>query len=286
MKGLGTLKKAMMFITRPGSILVRRFDLLQRSLSGDEQCKACGFQGLFLNGRVLWPELIEEWELTPEWVNWFDLREGHSCPKCGSSLRAGQLSEAIIEGISSITAVTGKSLRAVFNQKPVQALCIAEINSAGTLHQFLATCPNLRYSEYGSKMPGIPSEDLTKLSYDDESFDLVITSETLEHVPNIDMALREVHRILKPDGMHVFTVPIICDRHETRQTATIQEDRLIHLLPPSYHGGVNEGKSDFLVFYEFGSDFIERCEKPGFHVLAIRGPENPALVAFIARKTA
>lgn len=100
------------------------------------------------------------------------------------------------------------------------------------------------------------------------------------------MAQREVHRILKPDGMHVFTVPIICDRHETRQRATIKEGRLIHLLPPSYHGGVNGGKSDFLVFYEFGSDFIERCEKSGFHVLAIRDPENLALVAFIARKTA
>jgi SAM-dependent methyltransferase len=181
-------------------------------------------------------------------------------------------------------SLEGISLREIFRQKSIQRLKVAEINSAGTLHPFLAQSPNLCYSEFGSKMPGIADEDLMKLTYDDESFDLVITSETLEHVPDIDVALREIRRILKPDGMHIFTVPLVMDRATTKQRARIENDELIYLSPPSYHGGANEGKSDFLVFYEFGADFISRCERIGFEVVVKKDVSNPALIALITRK--
>lgn len=280
------LKKGVRVIIKPARVMKRKIDLFQRRRTGNQKCQACGFQGRFNSGRVLWPALIEEWELEPEWVNWFDLREGQSCPNCYSSLRAGQLSDAIIEGLSDTPNTNGMSLREVFGQKRIQILNIAEINSAGTLHPFLAKCANLRYSEFGSEIPSIPSEDLMKLSYADKTFDLVVTSETLEHVPDIDVALSEIHRILKPNGMHIFTIPIVCDRAKTRQRAHIQNGNLIHLFPPSYHGGVNEGKSDFLVFYEFGADFVPRCENIGFHVVVKLDDANPALVTFITRKIA
>jgi ubiquinone/menaquinone biosynthesis C-methylase UbiE len=46
----------------------------------------------------------------------------------------------------------------------------------------------------------VPSEDLCALSYADASFDLVVTSDTLEHVPDVDAALREIPRVLHEFG--------------------------------------------------------------------------------------
>lgn len=49
--------------------------------------------------------------------------------------------------------------------------------------------------------------DATKLGFADSSFDRVIVSEVLEHVPNDGDAMKEVARILKPTGRAAITVP-------------------------------------------------------------------------------
>lgn len=45
------------------------------------------------------------------------------------------------------------------------------------------------------------------LPYSDASFDLVTCSEVLEHVENYRAVLREIRRVLKPDGVMVVTTP-------------------------------------------------------------------------------
>jgi len=50
--------------------------------------------------------------------------------------------------------------------------------------------------------------DLVNLPYRDASFDLVVASEVLEHVPSIHAALAEIKRVLRPGGKAVITVPI------------------------------------------------------------------------------
>jgi 2-polyprenyl-3-methyl-5-hydroxy-6-metoxy-1,4-benzoquinol methylase len=49
--------------------------------------------------------------------------------------------------------------------------------------------------------------DLTSLPYKDSSFDLVICSQVLEHIPDDVTALRELARVLKPGGQLVVAVP-------------------------------------------------------------------------------
>ena len=89
----------------------------------------------------------------------------------------------------------------------------------------------------------------------------------------------------KPGGAHVFTTPIVSDR-PTRQRARLKNGRLVHLLPPSHHGAPNGAADDFLVFYEFGADFLPRCERAGFEVAVLRHETNPALLTFTARRRA
>jgi SAM-dependent methyltransferase len=252
-------------------------------IKGGFACGTCGFRGAPLHRKVLWPELVTQWALTPQWEKWFDEREGSRCAWCGSSLRSGQLARAIVQTVNRQAGTSARYLRELFNDPRARALSIAEINSAGNLHKHLARCPALRYSEYGSQTPNLPSEDLTRLSYADSSFDLAITSDTLEHVPNIDAALREIHRVIRPGTAHVFSTPVVWDR-PTRQRAALRDGQVVHLLAPSYHGAPQDSKSDFLVFYEFGADFPDRCRAAGFELDLIRDDSNPALVTFIARK--
>jgi len=161
---------------------------------------------------------------------------------------------------------------------------VAEINAAGNLHPFLARLPGLYYSEYGSTQINVRSEDLQRLSYSEASFDLVVHSDVLEHVPDVEQALAEIHRVLKPGGLHIFSVPVIWSQPFSRRRAEVCSGQLVHLLPPSYHGTPEEGKHDFLVFHEFGRDFVETCKQIGFSVELVKDTRNPALVSFVTRK--
>ena len=49
--------------------------------------------------------------------------------------------------------------------------------------------------------------DVTNLPFADQSFDLVICSEVLEHVPDHNRAVSELGRVLKDDGTLVVSVP-------------------------------------------------------------------------------
>jgi SAM-dependent methyltransferase len=49
--------------------------------------------------------------------------------------------------------------------------------------------------------------DATRLPFSDETFDVVITSEVLEHIQDDVAAIAEMYRVLKPGGIFAVTVP-------------------------------------------------------------------------------
>jgi ubiquinone/menaquinone biosynthesis C-methylase UbiE len=49
--------------------------------------------------------------------------------------------------------------------------------------------------------------DLTKLKFKDESFDFILSSDVLEHIPNDEKALSELTRVLKKNGGLILTFP-------------------------------------------------------------------------------
>lgn len=58
--------------------------------------------------------------------------------------------------------------------------------------------------------------DATSLPFDSRAFDLVICTEVLEHVPDPDKTLQEIHRVLTSEGALALTTPLTWGVHESR----------------------------------------------------------------------
>jgi hypothetical protein len=74
------------------------------------------------------------------------------------------------------------------------------------------------------------------------------------------------------------------DRPLTKTRARITSGSLEHLAAPSYHGDRQNRNEDYLVFNEFGADFVELAKNAGFEMDMMVDPSNPLNVAFIAQK--
>ena len=51
------------------------------------------------------------------------------------------------------------------------------------------------------------------LPFEDETVDLIVTQEVLEHVPDPFLAMREIHRVLKPGGRAYVQLPFVIGFH-------------------------------------------------------------------------
>lgn len=80
-------------------------------------------------------------------------------------------------------------------------------------------------------------EDLERLSFDDEKFDLFVTQDVMEHVFDPNAAFREIGRVLKPGGAHIFTVPLVNGAKASERRATrTSSGETEHHMEPVYHG--------------------------------------------------
>jgi len=107
----------------------------------------------------------------------------------------------------------------------------------------------------GSVVGNVTCQDLEALSFADNSFDLFITQDVLEHVLRPELAVKEIARVTGPGGAHVFTVPI----HRGRRTlvrAIPAGSGIEHLHPPRYHGNPVDPNGS-LVVREWGDDFVD-----------------------------
>jgi hypothetical protein len=200
----------------------------------------------------------------------FIRRETLACESCGSSLRVRRLADVLLLHYAD----RARSLKELVDEPRFGALEIAEINSIGRAHDVLAHHPRLRYSEYQAKPHGRTSprsEDICALSYDDASLDIVVTSETLEHVSDYELAFAETRRVLRTGGRHVFTVPLLPDAATTRRARRI-DGALVHIAPPEHHGRSSRplmGRfspklPDLLCYTDFGLDILDDLRAAGF----------------------
>jgi SAM-dependent methyltransferase len=257
-----------------------------------EHCEVCGRFGPMLYRRwIIPPRLVELWGISERQAAAFARKESCACAGCGATLRARRLARVLLDLYpAGQPPAAARSIAAWVRTPEARALRVAEINRIDGLHDLLAALPHVATSDFapgaapGAIVNGVRNEDLTRLTYPDDSFDLVLTSETLEHVPDLDAALREIRRVLVPGGRHLCTVPFRPGVPRTfARTAVRPDGSLDHLAPPIRHP---DGDAGYLVFTEIGADFPEILRRAGFEVAVAFGPatDDDLAQVFSSRK--
>ena len=59
----------------------------------------------------------------------------------------------------------------------------------------------------------------------------MLSSETLERVPDFRAALAETRRVVRNGGRHIFTLPVVWTRTTEARARTGGDGEIIHLMP-------------------------------------------------------
>lgn len=118
-------------------------------------------------------------------------------------------------------------------------------------------------------------QDITALTLADQSVDVIVSCEVLEHVADYRRGVSEFARVLKPGGELLLTVPFRSEHGETRVRARIDaKGQIEHLMTPEYHGDPLDPQG-VLAFYEFGWDLLDVVRAAGFSEATWRLPWAP-----------
>lgn len=176
------------------------------------------------------------------------------CPACLSTARE----RLIIALLNSQFKITGKKILHFSPEKNIYR-AIKIKNEVIT-----ADIEPLFYKNIDSN---IKSEDATRLTYSDNSFDVVIGNHIMEHIPNDVKAMAEIYRVLKPGGRAILQVPF-----SKILAATIEEPEI---NDPQRQSALF-GQKDHVRIYQL-QDYIKRLQSCGFTVALI---EYKDLAAF------
>lgn len=213
-------------------------------------------------------------------------RESLICQHCRSTSRYRSIAKGLLRAITELTGLEASSLAALpnsskkrlhiydtqvpFYYQPCAYPLPDLLKGTGwidvTLSQYK---PERKMGEPLAK--NIANQNLEHLTFVDESFDILITSDVMEHVRLDGQAHREIYRVLKPGGVYIFTVP-----HKRTWDKTLIRIQVVdpdnptkdvHLLEPEYHGDANNDKQEGALAYRtYGRDIEDQLTEIGFEV--------------------
>jgi GT2 family glycosyltransferase/SAM-dependent methyltransferase len=216
-------------------------------------CWVCGsIRDLYVDyscGGILEPQPMPNW------------RERLVCSGCGlgNRMRATlHLLDAVIDSKEEANVYFTEQVTALF-----QAARTRFPRAIGSEYLRDGTLPGQLNAD------GVRHEDVTNLTFNNCTFDALVTLDVLEHVPDTLSALREFARVLKPGGTMILTAPFRIDRQETLVRAKVDsEGHIQHIEEPEYHGDPMD-KGGVLCFYHFGWDLLDHLREVGFSEAAV-----------------
>jgi SAM-dependent methyltransferase len=132
--------------------------------------------------------------------------------------------------------------------------------------QFFPNVSNGKYNE-----ENILCADLSNLPFKDNSFDIFLTSDVFEHLWEPAKCLKEIYRVLKPNGIYLMVFPMDRGYHTTEQPVVkLNDETIIHkqticgnwkgfVNSPEFHGNPADNSGSIVTYY-WGYDvkkFIE-----------------------------
>lgn len=265
-------------------LVAQNWQFFRRYRKREFSCNVCGERGFpFFD----FPDLQLRREHSISY-----LRETLQCTHCGSTMRHRTLAAALLRVLS---ARSGRPLAAIrdIDADALQGLAVLDTDAFSPISQRLKHLPGYTISSFRPDLSfdaeiaqNYFNVNLEKMGFPSSSFDIVLTSDVMEHVRGIDAAHREIARVLKPAGHYVFTVPYdpAIPGHRILVDTKGPED--VFLVPPQYHGDPLSG--GILAYRVFGQQLFDDLRRCGLHADFVRIDDDAALIvdgdAFIAER--
>lgn len=213
-------------------------------------CATCGCESMFNTSFMYSYETTEDGKPIPNW------REHLDCVKCGFTNRI----RAAMDMFYSRVRPSGDATIYITEQTTPLFGWLQERHPGITGSEYLGDVVPL-----GAMKDGLRNEDLTALTFPNNSFDHVLSFDVMEHVSDDIAALREVYRCLKPGGTFLFAAPFAKARKEKLVRARLLPDGSVeHIMPPEYHGNPVDQENGALCFRYFAWDLLDDMKAVGF----------------------
>lgn len=216
-------------------------------------CRVCGHEAEFV---------VDRTHTSGDVPNW---RERLVCTTCGMNNRQRALCHA-----------ANSHIRTWFRDRGADVYVMERVTPLFRFFDERMSGVRVTGSEYlgpgrqpGSSSRGIRHEDAQALSFNDASFDIVVSSDVLEHVPDPWRALSEIRRILRPTGLLLLSVPFHAGLKDSVRRAAVVNGGVVHNVAAEVHGNPLSPEGS-LVFTDFGWDLLPELARAGFRDASIR----------------
>jgi SAM-dependent methyltransferase len=221
------------------------------------------------------------------------LRETLQCRGCFAPMRERSLAHALLQHLNQRWGTSLDSIAELARHglRGLRLLDTDNFSATSLLLRGVAgvtRCSYVPSEPWGKELaPGYFNIDLERIDFAGESFDVLLTSDVMEHVRDCEAAHREIHRVLKPGGAYIFNVPYeeTSERHIVLVDTSTGKD--IYLVPPQLHGDPLTG--GILAYRVFGRELLDTLQHIGFEVRFMRLQLPERLIVdgdvFVACKT-
>ena len=210
------------------------------------------------------------------------IREALICPSCGINARARAALSLLCEDLSETSRIY------LTEQSSASYKWCKQFRPKTQGSEYLPSHQRQKslLSRLGlAESKAVEHQDITSLTFPNDSFDAIGCFDVLEHVPNYIQALREFRRCLRPGGRLVVSVPFMEISESSLVRARIKEDGDVeHILHAEYHGDPVGEK--ILCFYHFGWDLLDTVRAAGFssaNWIRLWSPQHALLGIWIMR---
>jgi len=176
---------------------------------------------------------------------WF--RDSLLCSGCGSIPRERALFKVIKDYYPNYSQLS------IHESSPADRGASPKLKKECSNYSSSQYFPNVAPGSADTKT-GFRCENLEALTFPDNSFDIFVTQDVMEHIFDYEKAFKEIARVLKPGGAHIFSVPLINKGKKSECWASRGGNgEIIYHQEPQYHGNPVDAKGA-LVTMHWGYD--------------------------------
>jgi SAM-dependent methyltransferase len=205
------------------------------------KCQLCGANTSWLRDQGYGFEVLERLQVVGGLKRYSD-----ACPVCWSSSRT----RLIYLYLQEKAFLAGPNID-ILHFAPERALASRLFET----HRHRYVAADIDPGIYQISAPVRPL-DLTELTIEDNSFDLVLCCHVLEHIEADRQAMSELYRVMRPGSTGIFQVPVALKLEKTREGIVPKnESERIQLY----------GQRDHVRIYS-ADDYVSRLQHAGFEV--------------------